>query len=76
MRKHWNDPTNEYTYRYIQEDAIEYGRLAKGTLFPEDLSNSNLKTKSKRIQNMLNLAYTLGMLRGVRMADEMKDSYS
>ena len=76
MRQIWNDSVLESTYKYIRDDAILYGGFEIGTLFPEDLNNEYLKTKSKRIRRMLNLAYYLGMLRGIRLGDEAKDPIS
>lgn len=74
--KHWNDRDNESAYLWILNDAITTQGYSKATLYPEDLGNMNLKTRSPRIFKMIKLAYYLGQLRGVKIADEFKNTYT
>lgn len=75
MPKHWNDKTNESAYLWVLNDAITTQGYSKGALYPENLSNMNLKTKSQRINKMIKLAYYLGQLRGIWIADEFRNVY-
>ena len=74
-RRHWNDKDNQAAYLWILNDAITTQGYTKGVLYPENLGNMNLKTRSKRINGMIKLAYYLGQLRGVRIADEFKNKF-
>ena len=76
MARHWNDKINESAYWWVMNDAITAENYSKATLYPENLSNMNLKTRSPRIYRMIKLAYYLGQLRGIRIADEMKNVYT
>lgn len=74
-KRHWNDTENKAAYYWVLNDAITTQGFTKGNLYPESLSNMALKTRSKRIAWMIKLAYYLGQLRGIRIADEFKDEY-
>ena len=74
-KRHWNDSDNKAAYFWVLDHAITAEGYTKGHLYPENLSNTNLKTKSVRINRMIKLAYYLGQLRGIRIADEFKDVF-
>ena len=74
-RPHWNDPANKAAYWWVVKVAQEADGFTTPILWPESLSNEHLKTRSKRISRMLKLAYYLGELRGIKIADEFKDEY-
>lgn len=72
---HWNDRDNEAAYTWVKNDAISIEGYTEEMLIPQNLSNAALKTRSKRINHMIRLAYYLGQLRGIRIADQFKDVY-
>lgn len=76
MARDWNDKINESAYLWVMNNVITAENYSKDTLYPEDLSNMNLKTRSPRIYKMIKLAYYLGQLSGIRIADEMKTVYT
>ena len=69
----WNDPQNASAYRWVMDDAITTQGIEPKDLEVQYLNNMKLHTTSRRLFSKYKLAYYLGQLRGIRIADEMKD---
>ena len=67
----WNDSTNEFAYNNTVQHAKEKGFSEDELKLPYMLELRK-STKSKRISRMISHAYYLGMLRGIRDADDWK----
>lgn len=67
----WNSEKNKKMYERIKKEAIERG-IDKNRLESPYLDKLSKDTKSSRIMGMINEAYYLGMLRGIKYVDEMQ----
>lgn len=67
----FNSSKHEKFYNRIKNDAINRYGFTEEEMKRCDLSYLHKKTKSKRILRMINLAYQLGLLRGIKDCDEV-----
>lgn len=67
----FNSNKHERFFNKVKDDAINRYGFTEEEMKRCDLSYLHRQTKSKRILHMINLAYHLGILRGIKECDEV-----
>lgn len=67
----FNSEKHEKFFNRVKSDAIEKYKFTDEEMERCDLSYLHHQTKSKRILHMINLAYHLGVLRGIKDCDSV-----